>query len=636
MYIDPSFKEYASVLQETKFLSDENKLPKEERKNPIHFQYGDVTLNSFEKKHVSDGWLARKFSAIPYIAWDVLQLIYDLFSGLGGAQDKRSPISYIAVRDLEEIAGRVVTLFSDKVGAFLVQDALFQKKCYEYINNPPPKHRAWSATTLPNGVIIPYEDEAKKLSLWDFSHMPKEKKEKKIKKFDLDANIQAYDAVFEGGFWAQLSRADEQVLRACTIYDLKAEQNLLFLQPLEILLTLQVGQIKDLSSRLQQILRDRFSSIKKEATLSSDQDILTLPYVDFLNVPASDIDKIVSTLPVDLLALISEQQAKEIDLSKLLKEQLLSFINSHVLSFPEVKARFSRLTPQLLRQLDLGSLTAADLRALFPAWPHEYLEDSICRLALLPVEQLQAIVKKLDGDLVKSICGDQLRQLDLGSFTAAELRDLFPTYPDEDLVKSGERLASLQVEQLQAIVKKLDRDLAKSISGDQLRQLDLRSFTAAELRDLFPTYPDADKEKSRLRFRSLSGNQVMSILETSSEEMSSWITNEHLADMDVFKITDAQLGKLFPSFNEQELRKGESRGISYSYEEREYTDLEGERHVEAKKTVQVGTPEEWVKERADKIKQSNLAKMKALTPEQREGIRARLTQENQELLSTLD
>jgi hypothetical protein len=153
---------------------------------------------------------------------------------------------------------------------------------------------------------------------------------------------------------------------------------------------------------------------------------------------------------------------------------------------------------------------------------------------------------------------------------------------------------------------------------------------------LFPTYPDADNEKSRLRFRSLSGNQVMSILETSSEEMSSWITNEHLADMDVFKITDAQLGKLFPSFNEQELRKGESRGISYSYEEREYTDLEGERHVEAKKTVQVGTPEEWVKERADKIKQSNLAKMKALTPEQREGIRARLTQENQELLSTLD
>ncbi len=99
----------------------------------LQFHYPNSLLSCYSD---SRGWFGRKLIALPLASIGIIKAIYHLsmvfFKGL--YHEKRSTCmqmyTYAAVRDLEESFGRIVTLFSDKRGRYLVEESIYQKSCY--------------------------------------------------------------------------------------------------------------------------------------------------------------------------------------------------------------------------------------------------------------------------------------------------------------------------------------------------------------------------------------------------------------------------------------------------------------------------------------------------------------------------
>ena len=108
-----------------------NKLLEEAK--DLKFHYGDASL--FAAKYDSTGYLGRKVKcAIPYGLYELSQAIYDFALTLFSLVTLRSNTKanwYHCVRSLEASVGWFLTIFSDYLGSFLVQESLFQRKFYD-------------------------------------------------------------------------------------------------------------------------------------------------------------------------------------------------------------------------------------------------------------------------------------------------------------------------------------------------------------------------------------------------------------------------------------------------------------------------------------------------------------------------
>ncbi len=106
----------------------------------LEFSYGDASISGFSKS--TEGWIGRKVTAIPLAAAAIVKAVYHLsmaiLEGLKGccSQDTHAKMyAFCAVRGLEESLGRFLTLFSDNVGCYLVEESAYQKTCYFLASN---------------------------------------------------------------------------------------------------------------------------------------------------------------------------------------------------------------------------------------------------------------------------------------------------------------------------------------------------------------------------------------------------------------------------------------------------------------------------------------------------------------------
>lgn len=142
---------YKAIRQDDNFNKPEEEVaPKEPMAEKIR-QYAQ-THQSFSCAHVSfqkysdlytlhkgeNGWIGRKFTAIPkalislvgtitYIALTILMGIPALC--FGNAKYLKE-YTFDSVRGLEEFSGHFMTLFSDRLGSYLVQEAEFYTDFY--------------------------------------------------------------------------------------------------------------------------------------------------------------------------------------------------------------------------------------------------------------------------------------------------------------------------------------------------------------------------------------------------------------------------------------------------------------------------------------------------------------------------
>lgn len=103
-----------------------------------HDFIGHATLKS---TYLLDSWVLRKVRAIPMAVVGIVKTIYHLFMAilstpwLASDSDYFTARCFMIVRDLEEIVGRLVTIFHDTLGTYMVEEALFYKDDYQRVLN---------------------------------------------------------------------------------------------------------------------------------------------------------------------------------------------------------------------------------------------------------------------------------------------------------------------------------------------------------------------------------------------------------------------------------------------------------------------------------------------------------------------
>lgn len=103
--------------------------------------------NLYHESFVLKDWAYRKIVAIPQALFTgVIESIYDFVSGIFGyyriiaylgdadrANQFFKSKCFCIVKDFQKSLGRLVTLFNDCYGQYLVEDSLFHKQCYKYV-----------------------------------------------------------------------------------------------------------------------------------------------------------------------------------------------------------------------------------------------------------------------------------------------------------------------------------------------------------------------------------------------------------------------------------------------------------------------------------------------------------------------
>jgi hypothetical protein len=109
-------------------------------KSFLQFEYVSVSVDEFNAKYVEKGWFGRKFSTIPLALLGVVKVIYHTACAIFGGFVKAltddgvyaSAQRFNIQRDCQEIYGRFISLYNDKLGQYHIQESSFNKSCYAH------------------------------------------------------------------------------------------------------------------------------------------------------------------------------------------------------------------------------------------------------------------------------------------------------------------------------------------------------------------------------------------------------------------------------------------------------------------------------------------------------------------------
>lgn len=130
---------YLSCVKENPLFMTDDVICKFAKDHP-RFHYGTVDYRKNWGAYDNEGWFGRKIVALPLSLWcGVVKVIYHLakaiFLGIPNVIfNNGSPIKanfFAVIRDLQESFGHITSFFNDRFGTFHVQEAKFQKKCYD-------------------------------------------------------------------------------------------------------------------------------------------------------------------------------------------------------------------------------------------------------------------------------------------------------------------------------------------------------------------------------------------------------------------------------------------------------------------------------------------------------------------------
>ncbi len=538
-------------------------------KSDIQFCYGTASPKNFYEQYDAVGYgqnaILRKVIAIPYVCtFGLVKTIYHLASALfvgipQSIQGNRHSLTlslYCIARDLQESCGWFVTIFSDKVGSYLVQEALFQKECYDIVANDIVKQAKYKVSkTIVNeviyvdGVKIPKFNDALKITLCNFAEMGLEERQTVIEKFELQENIEVY-----GGekFFEKLQIANRQSLEMVTIVDLKYPPDksaLTFaLLPEAEFIQLKVEQIQGVSTRQRLFIKTKVHAYPDEpAKLPLPKTIGEMRLIEFVRTSAKAFGPFLNPYDEQFpVLLIKDYQLPDLDFTNIPAVQInqLFYYNANAkqrfsaLSVQQVQSMLNKLgdyqlsliSTTQLKELDFSNMSADRLNKLFC-----YEANQKQRFEALSHQQVQSILNNLGDYQLSLISNAQLKELDFSNMVPDSLNKLFCYEANQK-----QRFEALRYQQVQTILNKLGEYQLSLISNIQLSELDFRSMPQDRLNKLFCYEPN-----QKMRFRALSSNQVQPLLDKLGEYQLSLISNTQLSELDFTSMSQDRLNKLF-------------------------------------------------------------------------------------------
>ncbi len=538
----------------------------------LEFSYGDTIFSSFSKS--TEGWMGRKVVALPLAAVAIVKVIYhlsmSLFEGLKSTylQDTDAKMYAFCVgRDLEEFLGHLITLFSDRVGCYLVEESAYQKMCYFLASN--------KIEGLSSSELQPYLRFLSVKALGRISGP-------QLQGLDLSTLDSWYfSQIFprEGtGSFSEETKSRFAGLSAVQIQPVLSELSKVGL--LELISREQLQGLHLSGSDIQY-----FSQIfPREGTGSFSEETKSR----FAGLSAVQIQPVLSELSkVGLLELISREQLQGLDLSALDSWDFSRiFPREYDKSFSEeTRSRFAGLSAaqiqfslaklsdvgllelisrEQLQGFDLSTLDSWDFSRIFPIEYDEksFSEETRSRFAYLTAVQIQPVLSELSKvGLLELISREQFQGLDLSGLGSWYLSEIFPREDDGSFSEETKsRFAGLSTAQIQPIlIGLIDNNLLELVSKEQFQGVDLSKFHDWVFKSIFLRGDDGSfPEETKARIASLSAAQIQSSLAKLGDiyGLLHFVSREQLQGLDLSTLDIGCFSRIFPreddgSFSEE-------------------------------------------------------------------------------------
>ena len=270
----------------------------------------------------------------------------------------------------------------------------------------------------------------------------------------------------------------------------------------------------------------------------------------------------IAEIPPSIFYFLSDAQIAGLNISQASKEQIENLFSRKsgtgdderrfaLLPADQVNAILDKLngyhmyllSDEHLKQLDVSKLTESHLEPMFSC-KNGTGEDER-RFALLPADQVNAILDKLNGYRMYLLSDEHLKQLDVSKLTEYHLQLLFNA--KNGLNEDKKRFAFLPADQVNAILDKLNGYQMYLLSDEHLKQLNVSKLTEIHLQPLFNAKNGLNEDKRR--FALLPADQVNAILHKLNGYQMYLLSDEHLEKLDLSKLTEKHLQLMFSAKN---------------------------------------------------------------------------------------
>lgn len=499
------------------------------------YQYGSLDYKSFKSVYTSQGWLGRKIIALPKSLWNgiilpIYHFVKAIFIGLaklstdGGVYMKLQ--FYYMRRDFQESFGRFISLFTDKLGLFQIQESQFNKLCYElYQKNPNYTTHEIAAIQkqYPIGNSI-YSAESKKTELKlsrlspiefqkiipflkdeHFSLIPASH----LKYLDTSTLVKHFSSIFEGG----------------TVYG---------------------------CNKFEHLTSDQFAAIVPRLHDNQFQHI-PCKYVNLLNFNTLTTDLAQTAIKYSGLALLPSQISSRIGL----------------LDQKNFKGLVSKLNTKQMPLIPLSHLKYVDssilsshFEEIFPVGPEEHTKK---KFEALSGEQFKSIVYKLTSKndyyskiYLSSVPDKFIDLLNYNVLSGSQFLVVLNVLYNPSGVES--KLSELSSPNFELIKNKLPLSVYGSIPAKHIASLNYANLTAAQVAALFPT-EGSNKTNSKIKFATLASWQIQLIFSKLSDRQLTFITSQQFKDQALTKMYVDRVSPPKPSYT----HGGFGAGFTSSY-----------------------------------------------------------------------
>lgn len=410
--------------------------------NNDNYSYGNVSYDDFSSNFSSDEfWVKRKIAALPNALFSILvksiyhtaQAIFKLLT-LQGVLPVKMKLYHVG-RDIQEAYGSLATLFNDRYGQYHLQESSFHHSCYNSwkIDLVTQKTKEKIANFTPQEVNAAL----KKGSLSN----------PQVLRFLSNEQLEE----------VELSKLSPQTIQNL-IYSFEVqEEGFAHFKPEEVNKALQDGLLQYWSNLISDIqLREvELSKLSSETIEQMFLDQNENNKIKFANFQPKEVNKALQkgllragfTLP-----LLSDDQLKEVELSKLSSETIEGLLSAG--SYENQKERFalfkteevikafeenllddpSFFSDDQLKQIKLSELTKETVNCLFP--PSESIygpqEEEIKRFANLNAsEVIRAFEMGLFSEYhIPCFSIEMIHKIDFSRLPLELLNIVFPPYYD--------------------------------------------------------------------------------------------------------------------------------------------------------------------------------------------------------------
>jgi DnaJ-domain-containing protein 1 len=422
----------------------------------LQFQYGNTNYKNFSEKYRCNTklWIGRKISALPLAIWSAtVKMIYHLAKALflgplfffipekyvannipysDEGRYLKSQIFHIG-RDLQESLGRLVSLFDDRYGLYLIQESQFHAACYDYLENV-------TYSTL----RISMELVAKKINNLT-THDNLVPLDKSVHETGQSGDVSEYPQFLDND-----SITNEYVKQLFSDRPWKREETI------DRLANLSDDDFKKIAKRFSNSHFSLIPGTILESRLNLvDYDSITNDQIEYL-FPVNYLYGLHNGLPIKGLIKLSDEN---------FKKAAKKFSDNHFSLIPD------SILENRLNLLDYDSITNDQIERLFPINFNEPMK----RFSKLSDENFKKIAKKFSNMHFHFITKRHIHLLDYAQLTKEQVDWLFPLETSEEHHKSRMKFSKLSSNQAYEILDHLSRDRLDLISEKHLSDSNLKA-----------------------------------------------------------------------------------------------------------------------------------------------------------------